>query len=219
MAYALEVVKFRDLLKVSEAVRYVPGQDERTLEIRGEDFRTASTVLVNGVVAPSFRVVNKSTMWITLSEEMGSGLRTVEVNSYGFTKTNTASKVVFEIGDQTRRVSGIMKLLQLYTKWLLQTPGSDIFNPARGGGLLDLTKSVVNLDKMNHIMSAVTRAVDKTTKQIKTSQTSVRGLPLDERLLDSHVQDVKRSYEELGVQVKVMLVSVAGEEAITSLLL
>jgi hypothetical protein len=217
MSYALEVVKFRDTLRVSEAVRYVPDQEERTLEVRGDDFRKASSVRVNDVLAPSFRVVNKSTLWITLSDGMGSALRNVEVDSYGFTKTNNASKVIFEIGDQTRRVSGILKLLQLYTKWMMQTPGSDIFNPGRGGGMQDILKRVVSIERMNHIMSAVTRAVDKTTKQIKTAQTGVDGLPLDERLLDASIQEVKRSYEKLGVSVSVMIVSVAGEEAVTSI--
>ena len=219
MAHALEVVKFRDTLRVSEAVRYVPDQAERTLEVRGDDFRKASSVKVNDVVAPSFLIVNKSTMWVTLTDGMGTALRTVEVDSYGFTKTNNASKVVFELGEQTRKVSGILKLLQLYTKWLLQSPGSDIFNPGRGGGMQDLLRRVVSIEKMNHIMSSVTRAVDKTTKQIKTAQTSASGLPLDERLLDASIQDVRRSYEKLGVSVSVMVVSVAGEEAISSIML
>jgi len=219
MAYSLEVVKFRDALRVSEAVRYVPDQEKRTLEILGDDFRTASYVEVNGAVAPSFRVVNKSTLWIVLPEGIGDELRTVEVVSYGFTKTSRASKVVFELGSQTRKVSGLMKLLQLYTKWLLQSPGSDIFNPGRGGGLQDIMRRVVNIEKMNHIMSAVTRAVDRTTKQIKTSQSGVSGLPLDERLLDANIQGVKRSYEGLGVHASVMVVSVAGEEAVTSIIL
>lgn len=219
MAYALEVVKFRDLLRVTEAVRYVPDQGARVLEVRGDDFRKASVVRVNDVVIPVFRVINKGTMWITLPDDVSRELRTVEVDSYGFTKTNNASKVIFEIGEQTRKISGMLKLLQLYTKWLLQTPGSDIFNPGRGGGLQEVAKQVVDIEKMNFIMSAVTRSVDRTTRQIKTAQTGAANLPLDERLLDSHIQEVTRSYEKLGVQIRVMVVSVAGEEAINSIIL
>lgn len=217
MAYALEVVKFRDALRVSEAVRYVPGQSATTLEIRGDDFRSATTVRVNDVIAPVFRVVNKNTMWIQLTPDMGTALRTVEVDSHDFTRTVNASRVIFEIGEQTRKVSGVLKLLQLYTKWLLQTPGSDIFHPSRGGGLQSLLNQVVSIEKLNHIMSMVTRAVDKTTTQIKSAQVNVNGLPLDERLLDASVQEVKRSYEKLGVQVSVMIVTVAGEDAVSSI--
>jgi hypothetical protein len=219
MSYALEVVRFRDALKVSEAVRYVPNQVVTTLEIRGDDFRTASAVRVNDVVAPTFQVVNKNIMWIPLTADMGTALRTVEVDSHDFTRTVNASRVIFEIGEQTRKISGILKLLQLYTKWILQTPGSDIFNPARGGGLQSLLNRVVSIEKMNHVMSLVTRAVDKTTRQIKTAQSGANILPLDERLLDASIQEVKRSYEKLGVQVSVMIVSVAGEDAISSIML
>lgn len=219
MAYALEVVKFRDLLHVTQAVRYVPEQAEKTLEVRGDDFRRAATVRINGVVAPSFRVFNKNTLWVVLSDEMGTNLRTIEVDSYDFTRTENASKVVFEIGEQTRRVNGILALLQLYTKWLLQSPGSDIFNPGRGGGLQDLVYRLTSMDKLNPVLSMVTRAVDKTTKQIKTAQSTVDDLPLDERLLDATIADVRKSDERLEIQVRVLVKSVAGGEAVSALIL
>ena len=218
MANTLEVVKFRDVITITDIPRYVPDQEYPTLEILGEDFSSVEEVYLNEVRFTTYIVVNRNVLWLVLPLNLGE-LRTVEVVSGNFTKTAASSKLEFKIGMRPRRIEGILKLVQLYTKWMLQSPGSDIFQPRRGGGLQDIAGSLISLDRMDPILSALTRAIQTTTAQIRESQVKMQGLSMDERLLDAVLLDVDRSEQRLEVRVRVHVISMAGDEAISALVL
>lgn len=213
----IEVVKYRDLLPISSIPRFVEDVGALTLEIKGEDFTAIETVLINDIRVPSFIVVNRNTLWAELPEGAKAGITKVEAISSRFTKNNPFSACTYEFGTKTKTVSGLLRLSQLFIKWLLQSPGSDIFNPDRGGGVQNLVGQLSTSKKMDGIMAAITRAATTTANQIRTAQTNESRLTADEKLLSAEVTDINVYEEQMEAHVKINLVSVSGRDAITSL--
>ena len=216
MASQLEVVRFRDLIEVLSIPRFVPGIDPPVLEVKGEDFRSVERVLINDITSPEFIIINQKTLYVQLPENVEK-INTIEVLSSGFTRSTSSSKLSYEIGPKTRKVEGILKLMQLFIKWLMQTPGSDIFNPERGGGLLSMVGNMGTGRKMDSVIGAVTRSVQTTVSQMRATQITAIGLPLSEQLLSAEVVDFDIFERQMEVRVKVQLVSMAGREAAMAL--
>lgn len=216
MSYQLEVVRFRDLVEVLSIPRFVPGVSPPAIEIKGEDFRSVERVVINSQNASDFIIVNQKTLYVQIPGSI-SRISSVEVLSSKFTRTTKASKLSYEIGPKTRKVSGILKLMQLFTKWLLQTPGSDIFNPERGGGLLTLAGSMGSGRSMDSVIGSVSRAVQSTVSQMRAAQINVSGLPLSEQLLSADIIDFDIFERQMEARVKVSITSMAGDEAVNAL--
>lgn len=219
MTQQLEIVQFRDLIEVKALSRFVPGFSVPTLEVVGEDFTSVEEVLINEVKAPSFIIVNKTTLWAELPESARGRITTVEVLSSGFTKTAVGSRVDFRIGDNTRRITGLLKLSQLFMKWMLQSPGSDIYNPSRGGGLQDLIGKLISTDNISPLLATSTRAVSTTSSQIRSAQAGYPGLPQNERLLAANVDNLYVAKDKALVSLRVNITSVAGQDAVAALTL
>ena len=217
MAYQLEVIKFRDIVPISKISRFVPNLPELTIEIVGDDFSSVEEVLINEMRAPEFIILNKNTLWAQLPVAAQQQISTVEVLSSNFTKSLTSSKIQFKLGDKTRAVSGILKLVQLFTKWMLQSPGSDVFDPSRGGGLQQLIGTALTSRRMEPVMSAITRSVGDTVSQIRTVQTGQSGLPMNERLLSATVTSINVFEAQMEARAVIDIQNMAGENALSSL--
>lgn len=213
----LEVIKFRDLIPIQSIPRYVPGFDVPTIEIFGEDFSSVEKILVNESPSPEFIIINKHSLYVQLPLSAQTSISTIEVLSSKFTRTTQSSKVSYELGDKTRTVSGILKLIQLFVKWIMQSPNSDIFNPERGGGLQELVGNFSSTKQMDRILSSLTRAVGNTTTQIRAAQTNIPGLPLNERLLSAEIVDLDVYAQQMEARARVSLRSVSGDQALASL--
>lgn len=218
MSAVLEVIKFRDIIPVREVARFLPGITPLTVDLRGADFSSVEDVLINDVSVPEFMIINSQTIYAQMPSNVKT-VRTLQVVSSGFTRTARASRVDYKVGDKTRSISGVLKLTQLFIRWLLTTPGSDVFDPQIGGGLQEVAKHAGTTGRPASIMSAVVRAVSETSEQIRRSQVGAlgAGLPLDERLLAATVLDLGgvRAIDE--VQIRVRIESVAGEDGIAAL--
>ena len=216
MSIQLEVVKFRDLVPVQSMPRFVEafGAENPAVEITGEDFRSVEKVLINDIPAPEFIIVSKHKMYVQLPRDTRK-VSSVSVLSSKFTRSTTASKLNFEIGDKTKTISGIQKLMQLFTMWLLQSPGSDIFNPERGGGLQEMVGVIGTSRNMGPVLATVTRAVQNTVTQMRSAQARVSGLPLSEKILSADVVGIDVFEAQMQARLKVNLRSVAGQAAVT----
>src|SRR5687767_12181383 len=162
----IEVIRFRDLLPVLALPGFVKGMSPLTVELRGNDFSHADKVLINDVEAPEFMIVSKQVIYAQLPDGVNS-ISTIEVLSSRFSKEIPSAKLEFEIGNKTKKVDGVLKLVQLFTKWVLQSPGSDIFNPNRGGGLQQIVGQVATSRDMQPVFASITRAVNTTVSQIR----------------------------------------------------
>jgi hypothetical protein len=216
VAYQLEVIRFRDLLVVQSIPQFVPGLYPPTLEIKGEDLSSASRVLINDSDVPEFMIVDKKTIYAQVPEDIGR-ISTIQIISTNFTRKAAASKLSFEIGDKTRKVDGLLKLVQLFTKWILQSPGSDALNPERGGGLQQLAGRVTTTRDMQPIYASITRSIDTTSSQIRTAQANQTDLQLSERLYAATLVDVAIYEAQMEARVQVRLQSMAGADAVTAL--
>jgi len=218
MAFTLEVIRFRDLLEVSSVPGFVPGMTPRMLIIKGKDLSSAGTVLINEQVVSEFMIVNKQTIYATLPAAT-QRISTIEIISNDFTRTVDASKVQFEIGDKTRKVDGILKLVQHFTKWILQTPGTDIFNQSRGGGLQKIVGQVSTTKEMQPVFASITRAISQTVSQIRSSQMGVPDLPINERLLSANLVDLHIYEAQMQARARVVIRSIGGADAVSALVL
>ena len=217
MAKQLEVIRYRDILTVSR-IGFAAGIEPRTLELKGEDLSTVEKVLINEIAAPEFVIIDKNTIFAQLPLDI-SRIYTVEVLSSGFTRTIQSSKIVFEIGDKTRSVEGILKLVQLFSKWILQSPGSDIFSPGRGGGLQEIVGKITTGRDMQPVFASITRAVSTTTSQIRAAQINVPALPLSERLLSANLVELNIFQAQMEARARVRILSAAGADALSELVL
>lgn len=218
MAYQLHVVRSRDILMVQGIPGFVEGLSPPTIIVKGEDFSSAETVLINQVPSPEFMIVNKSTIWAQLPSGT-SRMSQIEVLSSKFTRNVESSRVDFELGNKTRKVNGILKLVQLFTKWVLQSPGSESFNPNRGGGLQNIVGKLSTTRDMQPISASIARAVTTTVTQIRAAQIGVPNLPLSERLLSASLIDLKVYEAQMQATARVSIQSVAGAEAVSALVL
>lgn len=213
----LEVIKFRDKIPITSVPRFVPGLEGAAIEITGQDLSSADRVIINEVDSPEFIIANKNLILAQLPESAKNRISTVEIVSSRFTTTEEASKLSYEIGNKTRTVSGILRLVQMFTKWLLQTPGSDIFDPARGGGLQEYAGKLTSSKRMEPLMAAITRSVSATTSQIRSAQLGVAGLTLDERLLSADVTTLQFFDKQMEARMKVRIQAMSGRDALSSI--
>ena len=212
MSYEIEVVKLRDILDVAEVTKFLEDVEEPTLELKGLDLSSAGKVLINDRECPQFVIVNKGTIWA----QGPSGLKIIEsirVIGTKFSKVNPASDVDFEIGTIPRRVRGTLRLAQQFLMLLLQTPGSDVFNPELGGGLQSITNGAANTS--TKITSAVTQAVNDAAEQMRRAQMGISNLSASERLLDASIQSISVSSSTSETHLKILIESVGGEDVST----
>ena len=216
MSIQLEIVKFRDLVPIQSMPRFVSafGPENPAVEIQGEDFSSVESVLINDSPVPEFIIVSKHKLYAQLPKDARK-ISTVSVLSSKFTRSTKASKLSFEIGNKSKTVSGIQKLMQLFVMWLLQSPGSDIFNPERGGGLQELVGVIGTSRNMGPVLATVTRAVQNTVTQMRSAQARVSGLPLDEKILSADVVEMNVFEAQMQARLKIDLRSVAGKRAVT----
>lgn len=196
------------------SVRTLPGVSPATLDVVGQDFSAVDEVLVNEISAPHFIVVSRTRMMVTLPSSI-STIRTVAVTSRKLTMT-AKSVLKFKISQVPSKVSGILRLVQLFTKILFTAPGSDIFNKRLGaGGLKNLGRSF-SKSQSGGIISEFVVSVENASRQIISMQSRQPGLPQDERLLTAKVSSARFSAQETALLVAVEVTSQAGRSAVAN---
>ena len=213
----LSVIKYSDLIQVSSVNRIV-SRNPLVIEIEGSDFTSVSEVLVNDVALSEFIVVSKKIIYITLPSNIKQ-VRTLSVRSASFTKTDTGSIVEYKIGNKTKSVSGIIRLTQLFVRYLLTSPGSDIFNPTEGGGLQDIIGLIGTTGSDSSALGALSQAVRKASDDIIRAQSNTPGLSLDTRLLSAQLLHLGSANHTDSVEMRVLLTSYAGVDATANLVL
>ena len=211
MAVDFQIVFPQESIQIN-AVSGVDGSTS-VIDVLGADFTSVDSVLVNDVEAPSYYVVSKTRMFVTLPSLVPSGTVTsVAVTSSRLTISDQ-SLLKFRVSRIPSKVSGILRLVQLFTKVLFTTPGSDIFNRRMGGGGLRSVGRNFSKAESGAIISDFVVAVDNTTRQIVTIQGRQPQLPSDVRILAARVASARFSAQEAALVVSVELTSQAGRSA------
>lgn len=200
------------------SVRILPGVSPRSLDIIGQDFRSIDGVLVNDIPSPDIVVISQKRLWAQVPTQLvNDTLTSVTVISNKLTVTNK-SLIKFRIGKTTSKVSGILRLVQLFLKILFTTPGTDIFSPRVGGNALKDIGLTFGKDQGGNITANFVIAVANTQRQIQAIQARDPTIPRDERLLQALVTKAGYNEAEAALVVSVELTSHAGRSATANLM-
>ena len=197
-------------------VRIIPGPP-RTAAVIGSDFRSVDTVLINQIVSPDVVVVSKTQLLAQVPPSL-AGDPVIDVAVLSRRLTLSARSILkTRVSETPGRVTGILKLIQLFVKVLFTTPGRDIFSPRLGGGALKNIGSTFGAGEGNDIVNDFVIAVDTTTRQLIAIQGRNSSIPRDERLLSADVQSATFNRSLGGIDVSVRIISQAGEEAVANI--
>lgn len=211
----LRIVEVRDLLRVT-TVQSNPGISPRTITVYGHDFRYALEVWINETRSPSVFVRSNMELLAQVPEsQLTSPIRTVSVVSSRLTNTEI-SKIEFRIGNTAGTVGGVTQLVQNFVKLLLQDPGSDVFAPNLGGGVLRAVGKQTPENGQN-LVADLQIGVDRTRKQIMSLQAGDRLLRPSEKLLHARLLDARFLISELTIMGKIMIGNHAYQTASVNL--
>jgi len=200
------------------SVRQTVSSGPRTLDITGADFRSVDEVLVNGIESPSVVVVSANRLLAVVPPAVAAQyVDSVQVVSRRITLSRR-SLIRFRIGKQPSKVRGVLRLVQLFLKILLTTPGTDIFDKKLGGGVLKNIGATFGRNQRGAIISDFVIAVDTAVRQIVAVQSKDASIPLDERLLSARIISSQFDVNELALSVSIELVSQAGSSAVANVL-
>lgn len=206
--YGIQLIKLLDLLPVN-TVRNAKGVHPRSLVVTGKDFRNIEKVLINGAESPGFMVYSPTELIAEVPGVFQSApIDSVAVLSSSLTFSGR-SLVMFTVGSRVRKVRGILRLMQVFLRILLRTPGSNLFHRRSGGGLL----SRIGTNITNGAAADAVIAVDTTRTYIVGVQASDRNIPPNERLLSAEVANVSVDPQNGSITLTVLLTNHSGTTA------
>lgn len=212
--FDLQTIKLQDVVPI-RGIQEISSSPTRLFRIRGKDFRSAVEVLLNDLPVTGFTVESRELLVAEGPETLGTAkVESVMVINSTFTLTDS-SLVRLSLGRTP--TSGLIRLMQLFVKILLTTPGSDIFNPGSGGGLKQFVGRVVNDANEGDITGLFLRAVSQTRNQILSMQASNASIPADEKLASARVVSVTFDKNTSTLRGRVALSSLAGKAALVNL--
>ena len=219
MAIDLQVTYPQTAINVSR-IRLLTGYTPDSVYVEGDDFSSVDEVLINDEQAPNWTVLAPTVLVAQIPyTQVARGVVTIDVMSNTLT-VGPESLLRFRLGQKPRKCSGIMRLVQLFVKVLLTTPGTDIYAPTMGGGLTSKIGQNVSLqDGGKGVISDLILSVDSTTSQIIATQSKNSSIPPMERLLAAAVDKTSYDKESLGVTGTVRLLNHSGQQGYANLTL
>lgn len=216
MSVDLQVCFPQEAIPIS-SVQRVPGSSPTVLDVIGSDFSGGvDQVLVNEIESTDFAILNRNRLLVTVPEGSSQIIRSVAVTSRRLVLTER-SFLRFRVSKVPSKVSGILRLVQLFVKILFTTPGSDIFNQRLGAGALRNLGRTFSKADTGGIISDFVVAVENTVRQIIAIQGRQPGLPQDERLLSAKVTQARFSASDSALHVTIEITTQAGRTALAQL--
>jgi len=212
----LKVLSIRDILPIT-AVGYSTKVFPLSINIQGESFDQATQVYINELVSPEFIILSSNRILAQVPDsERNSILRVITVVAEK-PSTKRSSVLNFDVGTSFKGIKGVERLVQFFCKVLLQTPGSDKFNPEDGGGLLTAIGKNISKNDKRAVQTIASSAVNRTRDQVIVKQNNSRRIPADERLLDAVTEAVGFDPETTTLTVRVALMAASGKQAVANL--
>jgi phage baseplate assembly protein W len=116
----------------------------------------------------------------------------------------------FTFGVKTKPVSGVLKLVQMVTKLMLTTPGTDKFAIETGTIVQNLLKRAVTSGSAQLMKMEVTVSLRDLERQINDIQGS-ESIPDDERLKELNIRRVEFLPASTEWIIEISVLSEAGE--------
>ncbi len=211
----IKVIAIKDLLQIT-VVQVAINMNPRALDIQGIGFLQATSVEINGIAAPELIVLSDS----RLLAQVPNGQQNSTISSvlvFAERPSPTRSSVfLLEVGS-IKGLSGIERLVQMFAKLILQTPGKDKFRPTLGGGLLALAGQNISSNPQASLTAQAVSAVSRTRDQIVSLQNQVPRTPPDERLLTATVLGVGYDPNTTTLALRVGITAQSGQQAVANL--
>lgn len=212
----IKVIVIKDILPVNR-VSFVSNFSPLAIRIEGTSLLQANEVLINDIDSPEFMVLSDNALVAQVpTSQINSRIRSVTVLA---TKPSAdrSSILHLDAGKTISSLKGLEKLVQYFSKILLQNPGSDIFNPTEGGGVLGLVGRVVSKKDSGSLAAALVSAVNQTRDQIIAKQAKLTRIPSDERLLRADTQGVGFNPTTTTLAARISIGAVSGKDAVANL--
>lgn len=211
----LQIIEIRDLLTVKR-FKIAQGVVPRSIEVFGIDLRSVREVRINETRSPSVVVISNNRLLAQVPEQIVA-IRSLVAISNKLTNTKR-SMIQFKLGDTTSFTSGLERLVQVFLKILLQTPGTDAFNPLLGGGVLAAAgKLSQNPSNASSVAADVSQGVDRTRKQLIAIQAHDPALAVSEKLLYARLLDAHFTPQEQVLACQMDIANHAMKSSLTSL--
>ena len=215
MAADFQVVFSQQIVELS-SIQVMSGVTPPTLDIIGEDFRAVDEVRVNDVLATNSVILGPKRMLVRIPEVLTrSAITSVTVTSNSV-RITPKSLMRFRLGRTTSKVSGILRLIQIFLKILFTTPNRDIFAPRIGAAALKSLGMTFGKNGGKQIVSDFVISVATAARQIVAIQGRDPSVPLDERLLSAKVISAQYNRQEEALVVSVEVLSQTGRSAIAN---
>lgn len=120
----------------------------------------------------------------------------------------TTGLVSFKL--QSKKLTGIDKLVQCVVLALLETPGQDVLDPDRGGGMGTLVGTNFDLSDPSEILGEVAHRVRKVEKEIIESQMGLDEDPT-EKLLEVQIMKLMQGENLDEVFVRLRIINEVGQ--------
>lgn len=220
MALDFQIVLPQESIVLTK-VTVLPGTGVRgvplALVVEGDDFSSVDEVQINSITSPDVVITAPNRLIAQVPELVAKGtVTTVTVLSKRLTVT-PRSFLRFRVPRTPGRVSGILKLMQLYLKVLMTTPGTDIFSPELGGGVLQNLGATFSAEHNGDVVSNLAIAVQRTNRQIVAMQSRDSRIPREERLLRSKLVSASFNRAEAALIGTIEIASQAGKTATANL--
>jgi hypothetical protein len=214
----LQVCVPQEVIPLS-AISVVPNFSPRTLDIRGDDFSSIDQVLINDIAAPEVVVMSRTRLLAQVPPSLFQTTVTSVTVVANRLFITPKSLIRFRLLPTPGKVSGIMRLVQIYLKILFTTPGTDIFAPRIGGAALKNVGQTFGKDEGGGVVSDLIIAVNTTQRQIVAIQSRDPSIPRDERLLAAKVTSAGFNKTELALIASIEITSQAGQAVTASLMM
>lgn len=215
----IRVIDIEDVLQIV-SVNYLQLSNASlplSLDIIGKDFNRATKVEINNQPSPSFMILSPTRIIAQIpTNQVRSQITKVLVLATTPTP-GTSSALLFTLGSTFKSVTGIERLVQLFVKILMQTPGSDRFRPAVGGGLRRIIGTNVDAGSTHSLDSSVIQSVTATRDQVIQLQNRNQRIPADERLQSASVISAGFSPQQTAYALGVSIAAVSGRQAVANL--
>lgn len=214
----LQMIEIRDVLSVKQ-LELAHGVYPLSFYVRGPDMRSANEVWLNEYKSPDFLKIDNQTLLVQVPDAIAKGpIRSVTVISSKLTATER-SKITFRLGDTTKYISGIERLIQMFLKILLQTPGTDAFAPELGGGLLRAAGRLSRSPTAgaNTLVADVEVGVSRTRRSILSLQAHEPALSLQEKLLYAKLLEARFSAQDQTLYAIIDIANQAMQSSVVSL--
>jgi len=214
VAIDLQTIQPQEVVHLNQ-VKVLPGPP-RVVSVTGDDFRSIDEVFINQVPSPDVVVLSKTHLLAQVPDSAKfDRINDVVVLSKKLVLSDR-SQLRIRIGRTPGRVTGIMRLMQLFLKILFTTPGRDIFAPNIGGGAMKNVGATFGAGEGSDIINDFIIAVDTTSRQIIAIQGRDSSIPQDERLLGAKVLHASFNKSVGGIDVSVQVTSQAGRDAVAN---